>query len=101
MDRFCYFFVFVCVVSIMEEWLGGYGGVMSISFKVLRRLGNDQPLLSLFKGLLRHIKGLSFKALVRYYSSWIAELPYPVLIQMAGSCGWIMYVYMYICIYTL
>ena len=34
-------------------------------------------LLSLIKGLLRLIKGLSFKALLRSYSPWIAELPYP------------------------
>ena len=42
-------------------------------------------LLSLIKGLLRLIKGLSFKALLRSYSPWIAELPYPLLIQ---SNGW-------------
>ena len=42
-------------------------------------------LLSLIKGLLRLIKGLSFKALLRSYSPWIAALPYPLLIQAMGD----------------
>ena len=42
-------------------------------------------LLRLMKVLLRLMKVLSFKALLRSDSPWIAELPYPLLIQ---SNGW-------------
>ena len=84
--------------QIMESG-GVSGGVLILSFKLLIRLGNDKPyeglikvllrlmkvLLRLMKVLLRLMKVLSFKALLRSDSPWIAELPYPLLIQ---SNGW-------------